>query len=74
MIVHSRALSLELGKTQETALMNIGGTVGLILHSIRIFCFRVQTLPATTSFLYISDFSSFATFNEMYDQHQKDDH
>jgi len=44
MIVHSGTSSLGLGKTQETALKNIGGTVGLFLHSIRIFCFRVQTL------------------------------
>lgn len=44
MIVHSETSSLGLGKTQETVLKNIGGTVGLFLHSIRIFCFRVQTL------------------------------
>ncbi len=44
MIVHNGTSSLGLGKTQETALKNIGGTVGLFLHSIRIFCFQVQTL------------------------------
>lgn len=52
MIVHSGTSSLGLGKTQETALKNIGGMAGILLHSIRIFCFGVQILPQPFFFLF----------------------